>query len=510
NASLTCDPLGIYHLPLDTSRSSHLVLDLEVMAEYMYNVEFQVQLVSFFTQNVHYDYSNHAQEEPAQESGLAHQQDETSANPQPSEEALVTEDKWVLNDTRATKFEYEDGTSQQKVDNWRGKDAPKVVRQEKPWKGTTIFKVKPGGFERRTNVRVSISVGNRRGDVDEEIYVPDSVHEPSSSSRKPPSGGSSNDEVPGGKPLPGGSFNDEGPGPSQRREQKKREGTPVAKEDTSLEPRRVELPLPGQELSAASPRLPEDRTATQLRTIAMKAHLEARQSTGLKKDLAKRVMPSDGANRIIRDPRVLMIRRFSILLFQEKISVIRRKFFRLVLRHDGPSGPSAGAVPQYSDPDVPLSHQGTSAPTPSYPPDDPRRLRRVAGRAFQLRKENFPLLSLLSRILRGNRLHRIQILILMPPLTMKVEAQPNSADKTAEIAAGSSTEEEADFCHFLESFVVKDPSVTSGHTEERSVEDYPDIAHALTTRKDVNDIMFTGQRVAWVVDDKTKKKKKYI
>ena len=63
----------------------------------------------------------------------------------------------------------------------------------------------------------------------------------------------------------------------------------------------------------------------------------------------------------------------------------------------------------------------------------------------------------------------------------KVEAQPNSADRTAE--AGSSTEEEADFCHFLKSCVVKDPSVTSGHTEERSVEDYPDIAHALTTRK---------------------------
>ena len=151
NASLACDPLGIYHLPLDTSRSSRLVLDLEVMAEHMYNVEFQVQRVSFFTQHVHYDYSDHAQEEPAQESGLAHQQDEISANPQPSEEALVTEDKWVLNepnremirvhrklrsqsykpeknntpipleyleDTRATKFEYEDGTSQQKVDNW--------------------------------------------------------------------------------------------------------------------------------------------------------------------------------------------------------------------------------------------------------------------------------------------------------------------------------------------------------------------------------------------------------
>ena len=184
NASLTCDPLGIYHLPLDTSRSSHLVLDLEVMAEYMYKVEFQVQRASFFTQNFHYDYSNHAQEEPAQKSGLAHQEDETSANPQPSEEALVTEDKWVLNEPnkemirvhrklRSQSYkpeknntpipleylvEYEDGTSQQKVDNWRGKDAPKVMRQEKPWKGTTIFKVKPGGFERRTNVRVSISV----------------------------------------------------------------------------------------------------------------------------------------------------------------------------------------------------------------------------------------------------------------------------------------------------------------------------------------------------------------
>ncbi|CAE7294001.1 GIP, partial [Symbiodinium pilosum] len=207
NASLACDPLGIYHLPLDTSRSSRLVLDLEVMAEHMYNVEFQVQRVSFFTQHVHYDYSDHAQEEPAQESGLAHQQDEISANPQPSEEALVTEDKWVLN-------------------------------------------VKPGGFERRTNVRVSISVGNRRGDV------PDSVREPSSSSRKPPSGGSPNDEVPGKNPLPGGSFNDEEPGPSQRQEQKKkREDNPVAKEDTSLEPRWVELPLPGQELSAASPRM---------------------------------------------------------------------------------------------------------------------------------------------------------------------------------------------------------------------------------------------------------------
>ena len=93
SASLTRDPLGIHHLPLDTSRSSHLVLNLETMAEYMYGVEFQVQRVSLFTQHVHYDYSNHAQEEPAQESGLALQQDETSADPQPDGEALAVEDK---------------------------------------------------------------------------------------------------------------------------------------------------------------------------------------------------------------------------------------------------------------------------------------------------------------------------------------------------------------------------------------------------------------------------------
>ena len=55
----------------------------------------------------------------------------------------------------------------------------------------------------------------------------------------------------------------------------------------------------------------------------------------------------------------------------------------------------------------------------------------------------------------------------------KVEDQPNSAGIAAEIEAGSSTEEAADFRHFLSSCVVKDPSVTSGHTEERSVEDYP-------------------------------------
>ena len=61
----------------------------------------------------------------------------------------------------------------------------------------------------------------------------------------------------------------------------------------------------------------------------------------------------------------------------------------------------------------------------------------------------------------------------------------DSYGAAAEIDAGSSNEEEADSSHFLKSCLVKDPSVvsSSGHTEERSVEDCPDIAHALSTRK---------------------------
>ena len=49
---------------------------------------------------------------------------------------------------------------------------------------------------------------------------------------------------------------DEEPGPSQSKERKESEGKPVAQEDTSLDPRRVELPSPGQELNAASPSFP--------------------------------------------------------------------------------------------------------------------------------------------------------------------------------------------------------------------------------------------------------------
>ena len=40
--------------------------------------------------------------------------------------------------------------------------------------------------------------------------------------------------------------------------------------------------------------LPRDATLNELRKLALKAHLEARQSADLRRDLARRVLPSDG------------------------------------------------------------------------------------------------------------------------------------------------------------------------------------------------------------------------
>ena len=53
----------------------------------------------------------------------------------------------------------------------------------------------------------------------------------------------------------------------------------------------LELMKPDQ-LSVAD--LPRDATLNELRKLALKAHLEARQSADLRRDLARRVLPSDG------------------------------------------------------------------------------------------------------------------------------------------------------------------------------------------------------------------------
>ena len=53
----------------------------------------------------------------------------------------------------------------------------------------------------------------------------------------------------------------------------------------------LELMKPDQ-LSAVD--LPRDAALNELRKLALRAHLEARQSADLRRDLARRVLPSDG------------------------------------------------------------------------------------------------------------------------------------------------------------------------------------------------------------------------
>ena len=50
--------------------------------------------------------------------------------------------------------------------------------------------------------------------------------------------------------------------------------------------------LKQDQLSAVD--LPRDATLTELKELALCAHLEARQSADLRRDLARRILPSDG------------------------------------------------------------------------------------------------------------------------------------------------------------------------------------------------------------------------
>ena len=76
SASLTCNPLDVYHLPPEVLTLCWIWKNCRI------HVCRGVSgpACSFFTQHAHYDYSNHAQEESAREAGLALQQDETTAD----------------------------------------------------------------------------------------------------------------------------------------------------------------------------------------------------------------------------------------------------------------------------------------------------------------------------------------------------------------------------------------------------------------------------------------------
>ena len=78
-AYLSSAVLGIENMVLKVARSTHLILDLLDICHHMWNVKFEKhKRVSFFTNAIHFEYGNIAK----------------------SEEALVVNDVWALDDEK--------------------------------------------------------------------------------------------------------------------------------------------------------------------------------------------------------------------------------------------------------------------------------------------------------------------------------------------------------------------------------------------------------------------------
>ncbi|CAE7449626.1 RE1 [Symbiodinium natans] len=254
-ALLSSSVLGMKNLPLKVARSSHLMLDLIDVAWHMWGVRFDAhKKVSFFMTNEHHF-----------EYGYKLVTKECSPPGEESSEALVVEDEWHLDEgnhrlirvhrkervqsfapskgntpipleyldtIRETTINYKDGMKETQNDEW--KDKP-PVKFPKPWLGRTVFKILPGGIENRTSVKVSTrGKGELFGDEDEDPFPElkgKGVETTKWDDQYSPS------EAPVEQPEP----------------------SPESKEDNAPEerfdpePRRIALPLPGQEVARSSP-----------------------------------------------------------------------------------------------------------------------------------------------------------------------------------------------------------------------------------------------------------------
>ena len=166
-----------------------------------------------------------------------------------------------LDNKRKTIIEFSKGKSVTHEDDWRSSEPP-ASKVTEPWKGRTVFQILPGGIENRTSVPAKTRDPTRRkvGSPEEEL----SKGKPGdSSARTGASGSSPPGEVPVRRRVRTKGRGLHGPAP-------KVAAAPLAPEDdpdlqeyepslreepevSSLEPRRIALPLPGQEVSRASP-----------------------------------------------------------------------------------------------------------------------------------------------------------------------------------------------------------------------------------------------------------------
>ena len=294
-ALLSSPPLGIRNMKLKVARSSHLVLDLLDVCRNMWNVKFeQHKKVSFFTSHFHYEFGYNLGEVGG-----------SVLTEEPTEEALAADDEWVLDEakmelvrvhkrkrrqsfvpvkgatpvpleyldpSRRTIFEFSDDKKETKNDNWKDDIGKSPPRTAEFWKGKTIFKILPGGVENRTSVPTKSAASGRksRGSPDDIM----------SSKKEKPAGSSPLREEPAPVEKPGGfpprkvpepelgpedicppspvyepseaqeELAPSGEAPDASRELPQSSAAPGS---SSLEPRRISLPLPGQEVSRSSP-----------------------------------------------------------------------------------------------------------------------------------------------------------------------------------------------------------------------------------------------------------------
>ena len=313
-AYLSSPVLGIKNMTLKVARSTHLILDLLDVCSYMWNVKFEKhKKVSFFTDFKHFEFGYNQKEEvfalddewvmnePEMELIRLHKRERhqtflPSSTPIPPE---------FLDSKRKTILEFKNGKKEVKEDDWKASVKTKQFHSPQAWKGKTIFKILPRGIENRTSVKVrsTASGPKRRGKPDDELIKAKKGEPVKASGSSPlgevpvrrkskkgpiskPAGGvpfravfqdgddeedpfkdlgllPAEDIPPGsGSPVPEpgmedaaeyepSDLGDSGPAPEAPHSSDAPQSVPSGGE--ALEPRRISLPLPGQEVSRASP-----------------------------------------------------------------------------------------------------------------------------------------------------------------------------------------------------------------------------------------------------------------
>ena len=274
-ALLSSPILGIWDVNLKVAPISHLVLDLLDLSRLMWNVRFdKYKKSSFLTYFSHYEYGYHQKTLGS-----------SSLEEEPKVFAFAMDDEWVideasmelirlhkktrrtryepkegavpipleyLDDKRKTIIEFSKGKNVTHEDSWRSSEPP-TSKVTEPWKGRTVFQILlPAKTRDPTRRKV--------GSPDEEF----SKGKPGDSSERIGASGSSPPgEVPVRRRVRTKGRGPLGPAPKVAGAllapeddpdlQEYEPSLPEGPEISSLEPRRIALPLPGQEVSKASP-----------------------------------------------------------------------------------------------------------------------------------------------------------------------------------------------------------------------------------------------------------------